>query len=106
MAGFRNAVTAHTRWYQSHGFAIAQQAAPVLVYANGKVQPSANEVMTISTGDDVPRAKHDAGWSAFVAQYRANSEVEKEAIVCMSGSRGPFAATMLENRPERSQPRQ
>jgi hypothetical protein len=83
MAGFRDAVAAHTRWYQSHGFRIQQRIAPVLVSADGKMQASPNEVMTFATSTDVPRDKHDAGWDAFVAQYRANSIVEKETIVCL-----------------------
>jgi hypothetical protein len=83
MAGFRDAVAAHTRWYQSHGFRIQQRIAPVLKSADGKMQASPDEVMTFATSTDVPREKHDAGWDAFVARYRANSVVEKETIVCM-----------------------
>ena len=85
MAGFRDAVAAHTRWYQQHGFKIAQRIAPVLVTGKGKVQDSPDEVMTIATSADVPRSQHDAGWAAFVAKYRANSVIEKEAVVCMAG---------------------
>ncbi len=84
LAGFRDAVAAHTRWYRTHGFKIEQRMAPVLVTGKGKAQEFADEVMTISTSDDVPRARRDAGWAAFVAKYRANSEIEKEAIVCMA----------------------
>lgn len=83
MAGFNRAVAAHTAWYKSHGFKLTQRVAPVLVTANGKQQVSRDEVMTLSAGDNVPRDKRDAGWDAFVAQYRANSTVEKETIVCM-----------------------
>ena len=83
MAGFRDAVAAHTRWYQSHGFRIEQRVLAVLVSAKGRMQASPDEVMTLATSADVPSEKHDAGWDAFVAKYRANSVVEKETIVCM-----------------------
>ena len=83
MAGFRDAVAAHTRWYQAHGYRIEQRIAPVLVSAKGKMSASPDEVMTFSTSDSVTREKHDAGWDAFVAKYRANSEIEKETIVCL-----------------------
>jgi len=83
MAGFREAVAAHTRWYQSHGYRINQRIAPVIVSANGKMQLSPDEVLTLATSADVPRDKHDAGWDAFVAKYRANSTIERETIACL-----------------------
>lgn len=84
MAGFRDAVAAHTRWYQAHGYRIEQRIAPVMVFGKGKAgAPSSQEVMTLVTSDDVPREKRDAGWNAFVAKYRANSDIEKETIVCL-----------------------
>jgi hypothetical protein len=82
LAGFRQAVAAHGAWYKAHGFKLNQRIAPVLVTANGK-QVSPDAVVTISSGDSVPREKHDAGWDSFVAKYRANSIVEKETVVCM-----------------------
>jgi len=86
MAGFRDAVTAHTRWYKAHGYRIEQRIAPVVQFSKGKAGASSHEVMTFATSDDVPREKHDAAWQAFVAKYRANSEIERETIVCMSAS--------------------
>jgi hypothetical protein len=86
MAGFREAVAAHTRWYKAHGYRIQQQIAPVLVSAKGRMQASPSEMMTFARSADVPREKHDAGWAAFVAKYRANSIVERETIVCMPAS--------------------
>jgi hypothetical protein len=86
MAGFRDAVAAHTRWYKTHGYRIEQRIAPVLVSIKGRLQASPNEVMTFATSADVPREKRDAAWAAFVAKYRANSIVEKETIVCMPAS--------------------
>jgi hypothetical protein len=84
LAGFRDAVAAHTRWYKAHGYRIEQRIAPVVKFAKGKTGPAPQEVMTFATSDDVPRDKHDAAWNAFVANYRANSEIERETIVCMA----------------------
>jgi len=83
MAGFRDAVAAHTRWYQSHGFRMDQRIAPVMTSGKGRMQVSPDEVMTIATSADVPREKRDAGWTAFVAKYKANSTIERETVVCM-----------------------
>jgi hypothetical protein len=83
MAGFRDAVAAHTRWYQSHGYRIEQRIAPVMTSGKGSMQVSPDEVMTLATSADVPREKRDAGWAAFVAKYKANSTIERETIVCL-----------------------
>ena len=84
LAGFKEAVAAHTRWYKAHGYRIEQRIAPVVVFAKGKGSATPQEVMTFATSDDVPRDKHDAAWNAFVAKYRANSDIERETIVCMA----------------------
>jgi hypothetical protein len=83
LAGFRDAVAAHTRWYKAHGYRIEQRIAPVVTFAKGKAGASGLEVMTFVSSADVPREKRDAAWTAFVAKYRANSEIERETIVCM-----------------------
>lgn len=83
MAGFRDAVAAHTRWYQAHGYRIDQRIAPVMTSGKGAMQVSPDEVMTLATSADVPRDKRDAGWTAFVAKYQANSTIERETVVCM-----------------------
>jgi hypothetical protein len=86
IAGFRDAVAAHSRWYKAHGYHIEQRIAPAVQFSRGKARAASQEVMTFATSDDVPREKHDAAWDAFVAKYRANSEIERETIVCMSRS--------------------
>jgi len=83
LAGFRDAVAAHTRWYKAHGYRIEQRIAPVVTFGKAKAGASGLEVMTFVSSADVPREKRDAGWNAFVAKYRANSEIERETIVCM-----------------------
>ena len=83
MAGFRDAVAAHTRWYRAHGYRIDQRIAQVMTSGKGQMQVSPDEVMTLATSADVPRDKRDAGWTAFVAKYQANSTIEREMVVCM-----------------------
>ncbi|OAN65651.1 hypothetical protein [Sphingomonas sp. TDK1] len=84
MADFRAAVAAHVDWYKTHGFKIDQRVAPVLVAGpDGKPTESREEVMTFATGDYVPRDKQDAGWAAYVAKYRAISDMVVEKGVCM-----------------------
>ena len=83
LAGFRDAVAAHTRWYRAHGYHIEQRIAPVIASGRAKDQGAGEEVMTFATSDDVPPAKRDAGWAAFVARYRANADIERETIVCL-----------------------
>lgn len=84
MADFRAAVAAHVDWYKAHGFKIDQRVAPVLVAGpDGKASESRDEVMTFATGDYVSRDKQDAGWAAYVAKYRAVSDMVVEKAVCM-----------------------
>lgn len=84
MADFRAAVAAHIDWYKTHGFKIDQRVAPVLVVTPGSAPTeSKDEVMTFATGDNVPRDKQDAGWAAYVAKYRAISDLVLEKGVCM-----------------------
>ncbi|WP_084583083.1 hypothetical protein [Sphingomonas azotifigens] len=84
MADFRAAVAAHIDWYKTHGFKIDQRVAPVLVVTPGSAPTeSKDEVMTFATGDNVPRDKQDAGWAAYVAKYRAVSDLVIEKGVCM-----------------------
>jgi len=84
MAGFRNAVAAHTRRYQAHGHRIEQRVAPVMVLAKGKAGAPSLGVITPVTGDDVSRERHDSRRTALVANNRANpEEIEKDTIVRM-----------------------
>lgn len=83
MAGFNAAVADHVKWYRSHGYKINQRVAPVIIYKDGHAMASPDEVLTYATGDNVPREKQDAGWKAYVAKYRANSDLESEHVVCM-----------------------
>ena len=85
MDGFRKAASAHAGWYKSHGYKTVQSIVPVLSYdqPTDSERVSATEIVTIRTGDDVPRDKHDAAWDAYVAQYKANSDIVAERRVCL-----------------------
>ena len=85
MADFQAAVAAHIAWYKAHGFKIDQRVAPIVAYDPATKQPkqSATEVMTFATGDFVPQEKQDDGWKAFVAKYRAVSDLVIDKPVCM-----------------------
>lgn len=83
MADFDAAVAAHKAWYEAHGYKLTQTLAPVLVWKDGAPTVSPDEVMTFATGENVPRDKQDQGWGAFVAKYRAVSEILTEKVICM-----------------------
>jgi len=87
LAGFSKAVADHAQWYASHGYKDKIISAPVLVYdktTNALVQ-SPDQIMTFHNhAGSVPKDKHDAAWDAYVAEYRANSTITSETIVCMA----------------------
>jgi hypothetical protein len=82
LAGFKNAVADHAKWYTDHGYSkdeivIAQVKAP------DGVAKAPDEVMTIHYRfQPVPASKQDATWKAFVAEYRANSTIVSETTAC------------------------
>jgi hypothetical protein len=87
LAQFEDAVAAHTAWYRSHR--IAQNSMVVARVLNrdatGAISPSPTDVMTIHLNNPrVPFAMMDAGWEAYVAKYRAVSDIVSETIVCAS----------------------
>ncbi|WP_017666343.1 hypothetical protein [Porphyrobacter sp. AAP82] len=83
MADFDAAVAAHVAWYKERGYKIEQIVAPVYVWVEGKPTIAKDEVMTFASGDNVPRAKQDDGWAAFVAKYRAVSDITIDREICM-----------------------
>jgi hypothetical protein len=85
MAGLAKAVADHQQWYRAHGYADRILLAPVLTLdrASGGMVASPNQAITFHLRTvEVPKAKHDAGWDAFVAEYKANSTVTNETTVC------------------------
>ena len=87
MAGFRKALADHAKWYADHGYGEdVISAAPILLFdaATNGVSKSPDTIMTFHThAHDVPMDKHDKAWDAYVAEYRANSNIQTETMVCM-----------------------
>ena len=84
-AGFDAAVRDHIKWYRDHGFTANEQVVADVLDRNGDaLGVSAKEVMTIHYNPpNVPSSQHDAAWDAFVAEYRANSDIVAERTVCL-----------------------
>ncbi len=91
MAGFKKAVADHIKWYRDHGYTKDRQViAAVMTFDPVKkvMLEAPDQVMTIHThSTDVPLEKHDAGWAAYVAEYRANSDIATETLVCLPNER-------------------
>jgi hypothetical protein len=87
MAGFSEAARDHLKWYRDHGYTANQITSyPVLETKDqGKTWAvSQTQVLSIHKNDPgVPRDKRDAAWDAYVAKYRANSDITTETYVCM-----------------------
>lgn len=86
MAGFSKAVADHAKWYADHGYADQIVAAPVLAYdkASDSLAQVPDQIMTFHNHSvSVPKDKHDAAWDSYVAEYRANSTIATETLVCM-----------------------
>lgn len=85
--GLRKAMADHARWYADHGFTADKFAVgQVMAYdrALRRRAPAKDRfVMLHWHTSDVPRAKQDAAWQAYVAQYAANSRIESTTVVCM-----------------------
>ncbi len=80
LADFDKAVAMHMAWYRSHGYTANVQRVGRVMTREGFVP---DEVVTVHiNAPGVPREKRDAGWEAFVAAYRAVSDVSTEHLVC------------------------
>ena len=83
-AGFLDAVKDHKAWYAGHGFKDdVFVTTPALVPAKGGLQRSASEYVTFHFYG-VKEPVHDAAWDAYVAKYKANSKIDREARFCLS----------------------
>lgn len=85
IAGFNKAVDDHAKWYASHGYKDKIFAAPIMTYDSAKntLTPSPKQIMTFHLNSvEVPKDKHDAAWDAYVAEYRANSNIKSTTFVC------------------------
>jgi triacylglycerol esterase/lipase EstA (alpha/beta hydrolase family) len=86
MDGARKAATDHEQWYASHGYAADKILfAPVLSFDRATKKASAsNQFYTIHLkSTDVPMTRHDAAWTAYVAEYDQNSKIVSTNVACM-----------------------
>ena len=91
MAGFAEAAKANAKWYTDHGLKADRFiTAPVYEQSDGEAKASVTRVLTIHVYGGTEMPKHDAGWDAFVAKYKANSSIESETRACLP--KGTIAA--------------
>ena len=88
MAGFLEAVQDHAKWYRDHGHTADEiTSSPILEKSeDGKTWAvSKTRAFSIHKNDyGVPKAEEEgAEWKAFVAKYRANSDIESVTVVCL-----------------------
>lgn len=81
VSDFEKVVVQHMAWYRSHGYTNNVQKVARIMTQQGF---AANKVATIHVNaPGVPREKQDAGWAAFVAAYRAVSDVTEQHQLCL-----------------------
>ena len=90
LQGFLKAQDAHLAWYRNHGFKDNRiYSARVLVQDKDTKQFKFSDTEIMSFHVRPPRtdnAQHDAAWDTYVKQYRDNSDIKSETIVCMPKS--------------------
>lgn len=85
-AGFEEAARDHQKWYRDHGVKDNLiYMTDVLEYdKQGGYAPSTTKVLAIHLNPPNPKTVvRDAAYAAFVAKYRANSDIASEAIACV-----------------------
>ena len=86
---FMAAVAAHKSWYRSHGFTdnvIVASRVLLRDQQTGATKYSDAEVVTYHVrppGGKETAAKKDAGWDAYVKQYRDSSDIKNEYLTCL-----------------------
>jgi hypothetical protein len=91
---FLKAVHDHQAWYTAHGFKDRVLVGRIWSPDHGADGFSGATAMTIHTdmtSTQMPRDR-DAGWDAYVAEYRDSSDVAATAIVCVAPAPGPGGA--------------
>lgn len=84
IADFEKVVAQHMAWYRSHGYTHNTQRVGRVITPQGL---AADQVFTLHVNaPGVPRDKRDAGWEAFVAAYRAVSDIVTENTICFPKS--------------------
>ncbi len=86
-AGFDKAAMDQAKWYKDHGITANEiTEAEVVDMKSGSLVPSATEVMTLHYNPPALVGKQpavDDAYKAFVAEFRANSDITVEKLVCL-----------------------
>jgi hypothetical protein len=90
LQGFLKAVEAHKAWYRANGITDNDIVAARVLAKDDKGLPtgkySDTEVMSFHLRPPVATRtphKNDAGWQAFIKQYRDNSDLKLEYFACI-----------------------
>jgi hypothetical protein len=86
LAQFQEAFDAHIAWYRSHGYTQNRLTmSQVVAYdpQTNQVGPSPDLVLTVHHDDPgVQESQQDAAWAAYVAKYRAVSDIQTQTVAC------------------------
>jgi hypothetical protein len=84
MAAFRKAVMDQQAWYKNHGLKDRILIGTVLEPGSGFSATSALTIHTDMAAAASPPHDHDPAWDAFVAEYKASSDVVATYVVCVA----------------------
>jgi hypothetical protein len=81
---FKKAVQDHQAWYKAHGLSDRIFLGEVLTPGVGFSPTTAMTVHTdMKAAGAPPHAPDDAAWNAYVAEYKASSDVVSTSVVCL-----------------------
>jgi hypothetical protein len=92
---FMAAVSAHQAWYKSHGYSDLIFAARVIVRDEKTKAESYSDTQFATyhySKEQVPMAKHDAAWDAYVKMYNETSTIKETITQCVPA--GDLPASM------------
>jgi hypothetical protein len=86
-AAYDQAVRDHIKWYRDHGYTDNDiMVMPVMETPDhGKTWTvSQTQALSIHRNDPgVPSGAYDAAWAAYVAEYRASSDIATQLLTCL-----------------------
>jgi hypothetical protein len=84
---YEKAAKDHLKWYRDHGFMDNDiTATPLLETTDHGATwtASSTKMLSIHRNDPgAPTSMHDAAWAAYVAEYRASSDIMTEIPTCL-----------------------
>lgn len=82
MAGFMKAAADNAKWYIDHGYPNDEVVTAPVKAPDGDAK-ARDRILTIHYRfHTVPASRQDPAWNAFVAEYRANSDIISEMTAC------------------------